>query len=71
MMSALEGQVTNLEESMYGVNETLKVVEGRTDELNSMRVQLRDYMAEALGANLDVLKEALNTTMVDQTEKFN
>ncbi|MBA0560852.1 hypothetical protein Golob_017728 [Gossypium lobatum] len=44
MLSTLEGRVTNLEESMDGVKETLKVVEGCTDELDPMRMQLRDNM---------------------------
>lgn len=37
MLSALEGQVINLEEFMVGVKETLKVVKGCTNELNSMK----------------------------------
>lgn len=63
MMSILEGRVTNLKESMGGVKETLKIVEGCTNELDSMRVQPKYCIVEALNANRDVLKEALNAAM--------
>ncbi|MBA0607459.1 hypothetical protein Godav_019754 [Gossypium davidsonii] len=44
MLSSLEGQVTNLEESMDGVKETLEVVKGRINELHTIREQLKDYV---------------------------
>lgn len=37
MMSTLKSQVVNLKESMGGVKETLEVVEGCNDELDSMK----------------------------------
>ncbi|MBA0612653.1 hypothetical protein Godav_013233 [Gossypium davidsonii] len=55
---------------MGGVKETLEVVEGCADELDLMRVQLRDYATKALSGNWDVLKEALNTTIGEQIEKL-
>ncbi|MBA0736840.1 hypothetical protein Gogos_010330 [Gossypium gossypioides] len=70
MLSGLEGRVTNLEESMGGVKETLEVIEGHIDELDSMRVQLRDYVVEALSSNWDVMREILSTVMDDQAEKL-
>ncbi|MBA0763364.1 hypothetical protein Gotri_012810 [Gossypium trilobum] len=70
MLSGLEGRVTNLEESMGGVKETLEVVEGHIDELDSMRVQLKDYVVEDLSSNWDVMREILNTIMDDQAEKL-
>ncbi|MBA0852173.1 hypothetical protein Goshw_002025 [Gossypium schwendimanii] len=70
MLSGLEGRVTNLEESMGGVKETLEVVEGYIDELDSMRVQLRDYVVEALSSDWDVMREILNTVIDDQAEKL-
>ncbi|KAH1038805.1 hypothetical protein J1N35_040548 [Gossypium stocksii] len=51
ILSALEGRVINLEESMGGVKETLKVVEEYDDKLDSMRVQLKDNMAETLNSS--------------------
>ncbi|MBA0680042.1 hypothetical protein Goari_011769, partial [Gossypium aridum] len=35
-----------------------------------MRVQLRDYVVEALSSNWDVMREILNTVMDDQAEKL-
>ncbi|MBA0777319.1 hypothetical protein Gotri_005358 [Gossypium trilobum] len=46
MLSALEGRVINLEESMGGVKGTLEVVEGCTDKLNSMREQHKDFVTD-------------------------
>lgn len=63
MLSALEGQVTNLEEFMGGVKETLEVVEGCIDELDSMREQLRDYVIKTLISNWVVMRETLNVAM--------
>lgn len=55
MLSTLQGRVTNLKESIGGVKETLKVVEGCTNDLDLMREQLKDYVAEALSSNRDVM----------------
>ncbi|KAH1128662.1 hypothetical protein J1N35_000040 [Gossypium stocksii] len=41
MLSTLEGWVTNIKESIGGVKETLKVIEGCTNELDSLKEQLR------------------------------
>ncbi|MBA0610591.1 hypothetical protein Godav_011412, partial [Gossypium davidsonii] len=49
---------------MGGVSETYKVVEGRIDELESMRVKLTDYVLEALSFKAD------NVTIDDQIEKL-
>ncbi|KAK5845384.1 hypothetical protein PVK06_001560 [Gossypium arboreum] len=70
MLLVLENQIVNLEISIGGVKETFKVVEGRIEELDLMRVQLRDYVVEAFNANWDVMKEALNASIDDQTEKL-
>ncbi|KAH1107173.1 hypothetical protein J1N35_010941 [Gossypium stocksii] len=42
MMSALRGNVAKLEGSIGDVRETLEVVEGHINELDLMKVQLRD-----------------------------
>ncbi|KAH1038738.1 hypothetical protein J1N35_040481 [Gossypium stocksii] len=63
MLLALEGQVTNLEESISGVKETLVVVKGCTDELNSMREKLEDYVMETLNSNRYAMQETINVTV--------
>ncbi|MBA0826041.1 hypothetical protein Goarm_010934 [Gossypium armourianum] len=55
MMSTLESRVVNLEEFVGYVRETLEVVEGRTDELDSMREQLREFVMESLGSNVEAI----------------
>ncbi|KAK5819633.1 hypothetical protein PVK06_024650 [Gossypium arboreum] len=70
MLSNLEGWVTNLEKSMGGVKETLEVIEGCTDELDSMREQLKDYVVKAISSNQDAMRETLNVAMDDQTENL-
>ncbi|MBA0795842.1 hypothetical protein Gohar_006673, partial [Gossypium harknessii] len=55
---------------MGGVSETHKVVEGRIDELESMRVKLTDYVLEALSFSQDVMRKTLNVTIDDQIEKL-
>ncbi|KAH1032264.1 hypothetical protein J1N35_044438 [Gossypium stocksii] len=44
--------------------------EGHIDVLESMKVQLSDNVAEALSSNWITMRETLNTTMDDQTEKL-
>ncbi|KAH1057204.1 hypothetical protein J1N35_035269 [Gossypium stocksii] len=56
---------------MGSVKEIVEVVEGHTNESDSMIERLREYMAEALNSNLDVMKGPLNTTMDDQNKKLN
>ncbi|MBA0754245.1 hypothetical protein Gogos_020159 [Gossypium gossypioides] len=50
---------------MVGVKETLKVIEGCTKELDSIKVQLRDYVAEALSSNWEAMRKTLNAAMDD------
>ncbi|KAK5812472.1 hypothetical protein PVK06_027902 [Gossypium arboreum] len=68
ILSALEGRMINIEESMGGVKDTLKVLEGCTDKLDSMRIQFRDYVAKALSFSPDAMRETLNAAMDNQTE---
>ncbi|KAH1055367.1 hypothetical protein J1N35_033432 [Gossypium stocksii] len=60
-MSALEGQVTNLEEFVGGIKVTSKVVERRTIVLELRQDQLKRHVAEALNANVDTIQGVLNT----------
>ncbi|KAH1108041.1 hypothetical protein J1N35_011809 [Gossypium stocksii] len=48
VLLALQGPVTDFEESKGDVKETLEVVEGRIDELDLMREQLREYVQRLL-----------------------
>lgn len=65
MLLALEGRFARFEGSMGDAKETLEVVEGRTDELNLMKEQLKDYVMEAISANRDVMKEVLDVVKGD------
>lgn len=47
------------------MKETLKVVGGHTDELNSMKVQHKDYVPKALSSSRDAMRETPNGSMDD------
>ncbi|KAK5827062.1 hypothetical protein PVK06_021997 [Gossypium arboreum] len=49
-------------ESKRDVRETLKEVEGRTDELNSMKEKFREFVLVSLNSNLKVMQGFLNST---------
>ncbi|MBA0582060.1 hypothetical protein Gorai_024212, partial [Gossypium raimondii] len=51
--------VAKLEGSIGDVTDTLEVVKRRTDKLDLIKEQLRDYVTEALSANRDVMKKAV------------
>ncbi|KAH1123452.1 hypothetical protein J1N35_006612 [Gossypium stocksii] len=55
---------------MGDVKETIKVVKGHIDKLESMRKQLRNYVMETLNFNRDTMRETLNGAMNDQIEKL-
>lgn len=69
MLTALENRVVNLEESVGNVKETLELVEGRTDGLDSMEEQLRDFVLDSLGANREKITELLESTEVKLAER--
>ncbi|MBA0608682.1 hypothetical protein Godav_020873 [Gossypium davidsonii] len=50
---------------MVGVKETLEVIEGRTNKLDSIKVQLMDYVVEALSSNWEEMRKTLNAAMDD------
>ncbi|MBA0796332.1 hypothetical protein Gohar_007109 [Gossypium harknessii] len=57
---------------MRDMRETLKEVEGRTDQLDSMKEQLKDFVLESLGFTLDklmVMDDALE--VMDDVTKLN
>ncbi|KAH1030915.1 hypothetical protein J1N35_043089 [Gossypium stocksii] len=62
MLLTLENRVINLEESVEDVKDTLKVVEGRIDELDSMREQLKEFVMESLSYNVKAMQGMLNST---------
>ncbi|KAG8478979.1 hypothetical protein CXB51_028879 [Gossypium anomalum] len=66
MLTALEDRVVNLEEPVRNMKETLELVEGRTDGFDSMEEQLRDFVLDSLGANVEKLNDLVNST----TEKL-
>ncbi|KAH1106973.1 hypothetical protein J1N35_010741 [Gossypium stocksii] len=73
MLSTLEGQVVNLEESIGDTRETLKEVEGRIDELDSMNEQLRDFVLESLNSTLGklmVIDDALEVMVMTLKEEI-
>ncbi|KAH1115365.1 hypothetical protein J1N35_008743 [Gossypium stocksii] len=45
------------------------MVEGRTDELDSMKEQLKDFVLEPLDSNVEKMQEVLNSTMGKLTER--
>lgn len=55
MLLALEGWVTNLEESVSGMKETLEIVEGCTTELDSMKEHLKEYVTKSLNSNMHAI----------------
>ncbi|MBA0620195.1 hypothetical protein Godav_005956 [Gossypium davidsonii] len=61
-LSTLESLVVNLEKSMGDVRETLEVVKGHTNGLDSMKEQLREFVLESLDSSVDVMKGVLNST---------
>ncbi|MFQ6668116.1 hypothetical protein Gotur_033890 [Gossypium turneri] len=69
MLTTLENQVVNLEESVGNVKETLELVEGRTDGFDSMEEQLRDFVLDSLDANREKIKELLESTKEKLVER--
>ncbi|KAH1073550.1 hypothetical protein J1N35_025878 [Gossypium stocksii] len=69
MLLALEGQVVNLEESVGGMREKLKVVEGCTNELDSIKKQPRDLVLESLDSNVEKMQRLLNSTTGKLTKR--
>ncbi|MBA0731712.1 hypothetical protein Golax_020350, partial [Gossypium laxum] len=65
IVSNLDGQVDHLEKYMVGVKETLEVIEGRPNKLDSIKVQLMDYVVGALRSNWEAMRKTLNATMDD------
>ncbi|KAH1091992.1 hypothetical protein J1N35_019249 [Gossypium stocksii] len=55
MLLALESRVTSLKESTGNMRKTLKVVNGLTDELDSMKEQLKDFVSESLDSNVEAM----------------
>ncbi|MFQ6624823.1 hypothetical protein Gotur_003680 [Gossypium turneri] len=51
------------------MRETLEVVEGRTDELDSMKEQLKDFMFEPLDSNVEKMQWVLNSTVGELAER--
>ncbi|MBA0723112.1 hypothetical protein Golax_003721 [Gossypium laxum] len=62
ILTALENQVVNLEESVGNMKETLELVEGRTDGFDPMEEQLRDFVLDSLDANKEKMNELLEST---------
>ncbi|KAK5838415.1 hypothetical protein PVK06_007144 [Gossypium arboreum] len=66
MLLALENRVGNLEESIGDIKKTLELVEGHTDEFDSMEEKIREFMLDSLGANA----EKMNGLVYSTTEKL-
>ncbi|MBA0728064.1 hypothetical protein Golax_000999 [Gossypium laxum] len=69
MLSALERRVVNLEESVRDMRETLELVEGRTNGLDSMEEQLKNFVLEPFDSNVKKMKGILNSTMIKLVER--
>ncbi|MFQ6664452.1 hypothetical protein Gotur_031559 [Gossypium turneri] len=69
MLTALENRVVILEESIENMKETLELVEGHTDGLDSMKEQLRDFVLDSQDANGEKMKELLESTTEKLAEK--
>ncbi|KAH1121625.1 hypothetical protein J1N35_004785 [Gossypium stocksii] len=63
MLLALERRVINLEESMGDMRDTIKVVEGHTDKLDSMKEKLREFVLESLYSNVEAMQRMFYSTM--------
>ncbi|MBA0608049.1 hypothetical protein Godav_020298 [Gossypium davidsonii] len=63
MLSALENQVSNLNESVGEMKETFKLVEGRTNGFDSMEEQLREFVLDSLDANVEKMNGLVNSTV--------
>ncbi|MBA0620340.1 hypothetical protein Godav_006078, partial [Gossypium davidsonii] len=73
MLTALENQVVNLEESIGNMKETLELVERRTDGFDSMEEQLRDFVLDSIDANAEKMNELLESTakkLAERDENF-
>ncbi|MBA0765075.1 hypothetical protein Gotri_014335, partial [Gossypium trilobum] len=77
LLSALEGQVVTLEESMKDVNERIDEVNDRiTDGLQSMKEQLREYVWDIIGssknklAGKDYALEAMVTALKEEINEL-
>ncbi|MFQ6669438.1 hypothetical protein Gotur_034687, partial [Gossypium turneri] len=51
------------------MNETLELVKGRTDGFDSMEEQLREFVLDFLGANVEKMNELVNSIMEKLAEK--
>ncbi|MFQ6667531.1 hypothetical protein Gotur_033514 [Gossypium turneri] len=69
ILTALENRVVNLEESIRNMKETLELVEGGTDGLDSMEEQLRDFVLDSLDTNREKMKELLESTAEKLAER--
>lgn len=69
MLLTLEGWVTNLDESVDDIKETLEVVERCIVELALVEEQLKGQVTKALSSNKDALQALLNTIVVKLTKK--
>ncbi|KAH1072375.1 hypothetical protein J1N35_024703 [Gossypium stocksii] len=71
MLSTLKNRVVNLEESKGYMRETLEEVEGRTDDLDSIKEQLRDFTLEPLDSNVEKMQGVLNSIVGKLMERGN
>ncbi|MBA0632735.1 hypothetical protein Godav_001418 [Gossypium davidsonii] len=69
MLTALENRVGNLKESVGEMNETLELVEGRTDRFDSMEEQLSEFMLDSLGVNTEKMNGLVNSTVKKLVER--
>ncbi|KAH1083468.1 hypothetical protein J1N35_023229 [Gossypium stocksii] len=71
MALALEGQVTNLEESKSNVKKTLKAVDGYTNKLDLVKEQLKEFVVDTLGSNMETIQGIINSNMDKLTVRDN
>ncbi|MBA0650731.1 hypothetical protein Goklo_018117 [Gossypium klotzschianum] len=62
MLTALENRMGNLEEPVGNMKKTLELVEGRTDEFDTIKEQLREFVLDSLGANVEKMNGLVNFT---------
>ncbi|KAH1129589.1 hypothetical protein J1N35_000967 [Gossypium stocksii] len=66
ILTVLENRVVNLEKFVGNMKEMLELVEGRINGFSSMKEQLRDFVLDSLGGNVEMMHGLVNST----TEKL-
>ncbi|KAH1072672.1 hypothetical protein J1N35_025000 [Gossypium stocksii] len=66
MLSTMENRVGNLEEFVGDMKKTLELVKRHIDRFDSIEKQLKEFMLDSLGANVEKMNGLVNST----TEKL-